>query len=375
MTSRVIIFTGAPENSDIDWNTVKLLSEFQEPIARFAGRNSQKQKLAPSSTAASTAASTAGASSAPSSVPNLAAWRSVPLQTAKITSNFSQSYVYNAFNGPNDFLTTASLSFTSDLESKDATTSVVLSQFYQHSMSVHERLHSSQLMSQSIDQTTSFISDVTTSFISTDPSSQQLPGSIKEPVQFPGSEVIHDLKDIPSAAYLTKIEPQTLTCHLIVGIISISKPRAVQTRWGQKHLVELLVGDETKAGFSITYWLPRDTIEKSPLAGMRPQDIVLLQNVALSVFANKVYGSSLRRDPINFYLLYRTRLDSSDRGGYYSMADLSAPGPTHAQIEKTRRVRDWVFDFVGSGPRSKGRQDTRPRWDMPPEDDTQLVTG
>ncbi|KAL1842909.1 hypothetical protein VTJ49DRAFT_3697 [Mycothermus thermophilus] len=370
MTTKVIIFTGAPENKDIDWSATTLLSEFQEPILRFAGRDSkQANKNSHKPTP----------SPAPSYFPDLAAWRSVPQHNANIESGFSQSRSLNIFAGPYeptlgssaDFLTTASYGDDDGVE-----TNLVLSQFYEHSITIHEGIPSTQLVSQSTEQTTSFLSDGTTSFISTNSGSQL--GSLKEPVQFRGSEAIRDLESLPSAKYLAKIEPQTMTCHLIVGIISIPKPRAVQTRWGTKHLVEVLVGDETKAGFSVTFWLPHDTVEKSPLAGLRPQDIVLLQNVALSVFQNKVYGSSLRRDPTKVYLLYRMRLDSSDRGGYYTTADLSASGPTHPQLDKTRRVRDWVLNFVGQAPRvkdkGKTKHETRPRWDMPPADDTQLIT-
>ncbi|KAG7286177.1 hypothetical protein NEMBOFW57_008482 [Staphylotrichum longicolle] len=130
-----------------------------------------------------------------------------------------------------------------------------------------------------------------------------------------------------------------MTFNLIVGIISISQPRAVKTRWGAtKYLVEVLVGDETKAGFAITYWLPYNSVDESPLAGLRPQDVVLVQNVALNVFNNKVYGSSLRKNLTKVHLLSRMKLDPQDTGGYYSTSDLSFPGSAHPQLEKTRRL-------------------------------------
>ncbi|KAL2266204.1 hypothetical protein VTJ83DRAFT_5556 [Remersonia thermophila] len=373
MTTKVILFTGAPENKEIDWSKVELLSEFQDPIARLAGRD---------------AISSLGPPAAPSSIPDLVLWRVVPPErsSAPTALAFSQSPELKIFRAPreptqqpssrSEFLTTASLSFASENDGEDAETGPVLSQFYEHSIGVHEGLTRAQLLSQLTDRSafTSFLSDGITSVISTGHEGQ--PASPKEPVQFRGAEAIRDLKDLPSASYLTKAHPTTPTCSLVVGIISIAQPRAVTTRWGAtKYVVELLVGDETKAGFSITYWLPHANVDKSPLAGLRPQDIVYLQNVGLSAFQNKVYGASQRGGLTQVYLLHRMRLDANDRGGYYSTSDLAASGPTHAQLDKTRRVRDWVLNFVGPAPtrdKGNGRQATRPRWDMPPEDDTQM---
>jgi hypothetical protein len=237
-------------------------------------------------------------------------------------------------------------------------------------MVAHQEFSSSQLISQSSAQTTSFLTDGTPSWSGDGTQG----GPVKEPLVFRGSDLLIDLRNIPSASYLDKIQPQTMTANLIVGIISISRPRAVKTRWGTtKHLVEVLVGDETKAGFAITYWLPSDSVANSALAGLRPRDIVLMQNVALNVFANNVYGSSLPRNMTRVHLLYGMRLDSKDVQGYYSTADLSSTGSVHPQLDKTCRVRDWVLDFVGRGSQGRSTHKTRPRWDKPPADDTQVT--
>ncbi|KAK4127223.1 hypothetical protein N657DRAFT_631089 [Parathielavia appendiculata] len=361
MAGKVLFFTGAPESNALDWNPSGLLSEFQDAIAAFAsiGTNSPQP---PSSTT--------------SSMPEHAAWRSLPLTNENLPTCFSQRYAINFHHGPDEcsfgpspeFLTTVTLSFTSDGDGGDQT--AALSQFYEHSMAAHKELVSSQLISQSTGQATSFLSD-DTSFVSGHGSQ---PGSIKGPLLFRGSELLSDLRSIPSAVHLTKIQPQTMTCNLIVGIISISQPKTIKTRWGAtKYLVEILVGDETKAGFAITYWLPYDTVDESPLAGLRPRDIVLVQDVALNVFTNKVYGSSLRKNLTKVHLLYRMKLDSRDVGGYYSTSDLSYPGLAHPQLEKTRRVQDWVLNFVGRGNHDKGQPNPRPWWDKPPADDTQLM--
>jgi hypothetical protein len=363
MPSKVLLFTGAPESNALDWTASGLLSEFHDAIAAFAGISSNRPPPSPTFTA--------------SFVPEHAAWRSLSLTKENIPTGFSQQYAISFNHGLNEaafgpspeFLTTDTLSFTSDGD--DMEQNPVLSQFYEHSMAAHEELTSSQLISQSTGHGTSFLSDSASSFVSGHGSK---PDSIKGPLLFRGSDALSDLKSFPSAAYLTKIQPQTMTCNLIVGIISIPQPKAVKTRWGTtKYLVEVLVGDETKAGFAITYWLPYDTVDESPLAGLRPGDIVLVQNVALNVFSNKVYGSSLRKSLTKVHLLYRRKLDDRDAGGYYSGSDLSYTRLAHPQLEKTRRVRDWVLNFVGRGNDHQGPTNPRPRWDRPPADDTQLT--
>lgn len=355
MATKILIYTGAPERNALDWNPSGLLSEFQDAVAWFTGINTNTQPEA-----------------APEpSAPEHAAWRSLSLDKANIPTGFSQQYAANFDYGPGaspEFLTTASLSFTSEATDDY---SQALSQFYEHSLAIHQDLPSSHLVSQPSTQSISLLND-TTSFLGTGGTQ---PESAREPLLFPGSHVLGDLGHVPSAAYLVKIQPQTMTYNFIVGIISISQPRMIKTRWGTaKHLVEVLVGDETKAGFAITYWLPSDSVAKSPLAGFRPQDIVLMQNVGLNVFANKVYGSSLRKNLTKLHLLYRVKLNSQDTAGHYTTADLSSSrNPSHPQLEKTRRVRDWVLNFVGAGNNDGPKTVSKARWDTPPDDDTQLL--
>ncbi|KAL2176177.1 uncharacterized protein P884DRAFT_300858 [Thermothelomyces heterothallicus CBS 202.75] len=357
MLNKILIFTGAPEKHALDWSASGLLTEFEDAIARFAGLHSEHRP--PSTTPA----------------PKHAAWRSLPLANTKIGTGFSQHYgtIFDdgldesASESGLEFLDTVTLPLASG--GGDSEHDPARSQFYEHSMAAHDSFTPSQPISQSAGQeTTSFISDRTSSFLSGDGSRA---GPIKEPLLVRGSDLVSDLKNIPSATYLLGIQPQTFTCNLIVGIISISQPRAVKTRWGAtKYLVELLVGDETKAGFAITYWLPSDNLDDSPLAGLRVRDIILLQNVAFNVFTNKVYGSSVRKNWTKVHLLYRMKLDSRDPGGYYSTSDLAGTGSVHPQLDKTRRVRDWVLNFVGRQTRTGTNRQAR--WNQPPADDTQL---
>ncbi|KAJ4293804.1 hypothetical protein N0V88_005315 [Collariella sp. IMI 366227] len=352
MADKILIFSGAPESRTLNWDSDDLLSEFQDAIVWLTDIDTRKAVVLPPA----------------SSRPDHAAWRSISLDRVRLPTGFSQQheYVPSLQYGPDDatfgpsseFLTTVSLSFA-DTDNGELP---ALSQLYEHSMIIHQELPSSQLVSQSTGHATSFLDDDTTSFLSGDGSQA---GSVKGPLLFRGSDLLSDLKNVPSAAYLDKIRPQTMTCNLV--------PQVVNTRWGSKYLAEILVGDETKAGFAITYWLPYDTVEESPLAGLRPRDIVLMQNVALNVFTKKVYGSSLRKNLTKLHLLYRMKLDSRDAGGYYSTSDLSSHGDAHPQLEKTRRVRDWVINFVGLGNHDTRRTDPGPRWNRPPADETQLV--
>jgi len=353
MVKKIQILVGAPERHTLDWNASGLLSEFQNTIVQFTGINPGYRP--PPTT---------------SSAPEHAVWRSLSLDKASIPTGFSQQYgtiFYNGLAKPtsdsSEFLDTAALSFASDSDNSDH--HPVLSQFYEQSMAAHTALSSSKLISQTTE--TTCISD-RTSFMSSDGSQA---GITKAPLLFPGSDHITDLNNIPSAAYILKIQPQTMTCNLIVGVISISQPRAIKTHWGAtKHLIEMLVGDDTKAGFAITYWLPSDNVDESPLAGLRTGDVIFVQNVAFNVFTNKVYGSSLRKNLTKVHLLYRMKLDSRDPGGYYSTSDLATAASVHPQLGKTQRVRDWVVNFVGRG--THANMNRRARWNQPPLDDTQL---
>jgi hypothetical protein len=177
---------------------------------------------------------------------------------------------------------------------------------------------------------------------------------------------ILDLRDIPNAKFLDSIQPQTMTVNLIVGIISVAPPRAIKTRRGAEvELVELLVGDETKSGFGINFWLSPLSKEsndgravddmRNVLLSLRPQDIVLLRNVAMSSFRGKVYGQSLRKEMTKVQLLYRNRIDKTDIGGYYTVTDFDIGRNMHPQLAKTMEVRDWVSRFVAPGALRKTR--------------------
>ena len=368
MTGKTLIFTGAPEKDFVEGDSGNFLDTFQGSLARFV--------LPPSPGQPQPGASLA----LPGSITDRAVWRSFPLERAHLQTGFSQQHAFAPDSHPPQgsphFLVTTTLSFTStSTESAEGDVSRdVLSEFYEHSLAIHDDIPSSQLLASTKgtqEQTTSFVTNETSSLRSSLESRDQL---AKEPLGTHGDGHLSDLEDIPQPSYLTSIQPQTMTVNLIVGVISIAAPRTIRTRWGtEKTLVEVLVGDDTKSGFTITFWVPSDDVGSSVLAGLRSQDVILVQNVALTVFMNQVYGSSLRKDLTRVHLLYRRKLDQNDTGGYYSSADLIATEHSHPQLQKTSKVKEWVLEFVGHAERAfKGRNTTTHyAWNQPPPHDTQ----
>ena len=252
----------------------------------------------------------------------------------------------------------------------------ILEQFYDHSLAIHDDIASSQLPAGSFSTLMSSFN--TTDGAGLDDTTVLSPGLSGHQAHAPEVAHLSNLEDLPNATYLESISPQTMTVNLVVGIISIAEPRIIRTRWGSTmSLVELLVGDETKSGFTITFWLPGPD---GPGAGpredsvrlLRRQDVVLLRNVALGAFMRKVHGHSLRKGLTKVDLLHRRKLDRSDEGGLYTTRQLSSKKQTHHQLMKTRRVWEWAVNFVGSGGSSLGKRKMKTRsmgdWEVPPAD-------
>ncbi len=86
---------------------------------------------------------------------------------------------------------------------------------------------------------------------------------------------------------------------------------------------------------------------------LRPRDVVMIQNVALSSYRGKVHGQSLRRDVTKMDLLFRRPVDDADPEGVYRASNLR--NPIDPQIKKVKAVRDWLLDFVGDGKKRKGQ--------------------
>ncbi|KAI0129456.1 hypothetical protein BJ170DRAFT_273420 [Xylariales sp. AK1849] len=379
MAPKLLILTGAPDNSMLDWDTDELLNAWMEPVARFARLYGFPQL---------------NTTTTDDSVLGAALWRSIPLERTRLPTGFSQVHELDRdFRGTPEFYTTLTRPFGATPETRPGgeESQRLLEEFYHHSLRVHVEIPSSQLPTSSLSTNES--SFLTTSLSNSGPSfpstsfSDGRSADIRTSLSRAdrtlelGTSHLSDLEDLPNAAYLHSISPQTMSVNLIVGVISIAEPRTIKTRWGAtKSLVELIVGDETKAGFSITFWLSSDAAgkgnaEDSPdhsLRTLRRQDIVLLQNVGLSDFNKTVHGHSLRKNLTKINILYRRKLDDEDIGGFYSTKDLTANKHAHPQLSKTRRVREWVLKFVGGDYVQLGKRKEEGKavrsWELPPED-------
>lgn len=163
---------------------------------------------------------------------------------------------------------------------------------------------------------------------------------------------ITDLKAIPTTSHIQAIVPQTKTVNLLAGVVTVSQPRTVSLRRDKDRtmeILELLLGDETSAGFSVSFWLvpldesqdtglgkkaaPEDLALRETLKGLRSGDVVALGNVALSCFRGVVYGQSMNRKVM--------------RNSTW-VAKISEEAKIEGELGgKVDRVREWAVQFVG----------------------------
>lgn len=339
----LILFAGAPPASSLTPESCTV-DAIDEAFSAFLGLSRGCSKSTPQP----------GPSCVTSSSP--VAWRSLSLKRQPLHTGLSQTHDVRNYSLPSQpgFFTTLDVSLDQD----DSAGTDVLSQFYDHALAAHNTTASLASQSESFDETTTSFGD--TSFAS---------ASSDHPPPPPVPSHLSDLEDVPSARQIQALNPQTVTLNLIVGVISIASPREVTTRWGRTlSLVEVLVGDETKSGFAVTFWMtPEEVVDDDDGSGvlkLRRQDVVLLQNVALHVFRGKVYGQSLRRGMTKASVLWRR-----DGSGMYSGRRLSSKTAAEGspQVRKARGVRDWVLRFVGAAP-GGGVSRARTSWDRPPDD-------
>ncbi|KAM0466013.1 hypothetical protein ACHAPV_000964 [Trichoderma viride] len=355
---RVILFAGAPSPISVNLESCTLES-FDETFQRFFGHlDSKHQKQQHTKLPSNTETA--------SQPPTHAVWRSVPLNRRPLHTGLSQNHsiLSGSFQGHRDFFTTADALSVDETQSFDGGEDggAILAQFCEESLAAHTLMPSSQIDSFSMENTEDA---TTTSFMTNDTDNISLQDRTN-PLTPPIPLHLSDLEDVPSARRILALSPQTVTLNLIVAVISIAQPRTVTTRWGTTlSLVEILVADDTKSGFGVTFWLSSDQATTGQISKLRRQDVVLMENVALHVFRGKVYGQSLRKNLTRVNLLWR-----SEGGGYYQSRDLAQRAAAkHPQQEKTRLVKDWVLHFVGrdSGAVTRKRA-SRLSWDQPPDD-------
>lgn len=351
--SNCIFLTGAPEADGLTWADGDLLSTLESPIRRFLGHN-----VAPASTRIET------------STFAMPRWRDVSM---------TDSHHGHRLDVPasNERPQTQFLSFDEDdVNAHDRL------RFLEQSLARLDDMDSSQIAPVAEDTTFLSTGSFNSSFESTSyPTSYGSLSAASQATQSAAATLppvhcaasITDIRRIPSADHLLRIAPQTVTVNLLAGVISVSPSRTVRLRKrnGEMNIVELLVGDETRAGFSISFWLaPADSQRRdlddmrNALRQLRSGDVVLLQNIALSAFNKCVYGQSLSkrfaRNSTSLVVLAQSQ-------GLF--------GPLQGKYD---RVLQWSCDFVGRDPpraatsttKQKGKQ-TRQE-ELPP--DTQSPT-
>lgn len=332
-----VILMGAPTFRSLQWDEDKLLNT---PISPFHGSDSHHQEAWPF----------------PDNQP--VKWRLLQDSPAMEQANGDALLDLNCNTM---FLTTEGLADTAE--------DSALSQFYDHSFAVHATSEVSVPRSfsehSSLQESGLWVDSIMTSSALSTSSKQD--GS-DHPSFIPIQGQVSDLQDIPSASHLRSIVPQTMTVNLIVGIITIHPHRRVVTKQWKRELdiVEMVVGDETRSGFSVTFWvLPESGHTNNnnnngglgrSLAGLRPRDIVLLRMVGLSSFRERVYGQSLRKGVTQIDLLHRQRVDTTDAGGIYGLRRLldTSRDEEDPMIVKARRVREWIQRFVLAAPEPAG---------------------
>ena len=286
-----------------------------------------------------------------------------------------------------------------------------------HSFSVHATMFSftdlSAVNDSMVLDDSSFVSSAPSS---SDPSATDSVGehhdngqSVQQPKPvIPRNLPITNIRTLPIAGHLTQISPQSITVNLICGVLTIYPLRTVTIRprsnWEDQvirtmDIQELLVGDDTAAGFSISFWLQSQTypcedsyssafssteessIPETPpmspgraasttaptaaeraqaevaqqqaalraqLADLRVGDTILLTNIALSSFRGKVHGQSVSRKASTF---------ATTRVVVLQPAAVTAAATTvnatdnvccftHVVSEKLNRVHEWVARFI-----------------------------
>lgn len=307
---KLLILAGAPSASSLNWS-LPLHDTFTRPISSLLDPDPSSTSPAPSPSAPS------------SSVP---AWRSVPLVKAPLKTGFTQTTQSSdaplpSFLNP-QFLPSPSQPFSEDPD--DYPDEPTLSQFYDVSITAHD----------------TYLSD--TSFSDHSYSEYSFAPSLEPGIAAPPT----DLSELRAST----LDPRPLT--LLVGVISLSE-KTVATRFGERDVVEALVGDDTRSAFQLTFWLgaPGATSPLSAsVSGLRIGDVVLVQGVAAGVFRGRVYGQSVRGGMgTRAYLLFRESGDGE--AGHYSWGDMVGRGEVHPQLGKTRRVRRWMrgMDMGGHG--------------------------
>ncbi|GAB7327823.1 hypothetical protein MBLNU13_g11619t1 [Cladosporium sp. NU13] len=319
--AQCILFTGAPDSDRLSWDENTLLNDFTIGASKSI---TARDNTVPQPTASWQAPVWRSISTSPG--------RAIPDHVLAQTQFFS---------------------FSAQIPDLDIATK---QDFLEHSIALLDGLVSSQIAPADIDDTsllnttTTFSFASETSILSSESQISLSPGTNRPLV--PPNLPLTDIGQIPTASHILSIAPQTITLNILCAVISISQPRTVTVRRRQStmEILDLLVGDETRAGFSVSFWLPPADSQgtraaksetddlRATLQSARPGDVVLIRNVALSVWHKAVYGQSLGRR----WAKNCTRIERIDDGALHKGTVLP-----FGFVGKLARVRGWRDEFVG----------------------------
>lgn len=174
------------------------------------------------------------------------------------------------------------------------------------------------------------------------------------------------LSALPQAQRVRAARPASITFNAIVCVISTAPPRSVVTRYGDTmQVTNLVVGDDTRSGFGITVWSKPRSSRETPLGrrlretveGLREQDVVFVENIAVGEFRGETVGSSMRRDRSRVQVLYRIRRGSGEGEEHRPRleddgdgdGDGNGKGSWDAEVKRrTREVVEWSIEHVHS---------------------------
>lgn len=292
-------------------------------------------------------------------------WRRLGAKDERLRTGWSQPYLPGAgigFDQINKPIALPAVEQFSTLLEPDTTwdeTTISLAEpgddFLQHSLIFHDTLLSSQVAQDTVtDQTVTSSSFMTTSF-GTTISEFSSPSRVDEHalvLQVPPKMTIASLGSVPSAQHLRSIYPQTPTPNAICVLMAPPERREVLVRKGgyKMDLYELTIGDDTKAGFKVTFWLrPQDSNNEQSnvqqallqiLESVRTGDILLLRNVALTSFRDTVHGQSLNPSIARA----RTTIDVLMKSNGVLVGQV---GSLPAQVlESFMRVKKWARSHI-----------------------------
>jgi hypothetical protein len=324
---RIKFLTGAPEPRSLEWNDNDLLDDFLPAIRRFLEFTHRCE-------------SRTASTFEPISSTSYPKWRSIDIE---ISTKVEDSILVELPE--------------SEIQSEERNNDEKSTDFLDHSFAIFEGLETgNQTHSHDDDNDVSFEDSTlgSASFLTGDITSHSndIPDTVDistfandHIIQLPSH--ITNLQAVPKASYVQSIQPQTITINVVVGIISLAPLRTVLLRRSGRtmDILELLVGDETNAAFSITFWLQHGNECSDPfrqrLISLKPRSIIVVKNVALNVFRGKVYGQSLNRHVTRI----ETIVEVLGRDGQVKWKSLDACGE---QLEKVKRVEKWVIEFLSA---------------------------